>query len=439
MLNPNCEYAANFVPTVALSHWKDTTKPYSAEAAVVSAAAQWISHFEPKPTSALASIPPITEDDVQLLIDCFYLPYKHGSRAMTYKKQFAELVSALIDSKASGLSSPDDPRVEAFAVATRQITTLFSKLTYIKNRDLLYSLYSYMWELKEEAYLLVAFVRHLVTHGPSVPFFERFHKASTFRGGLVADLQRSYTWDPQVGSVSLPAVRGASAYDHSSTFKIVAYEPKYEAGVHRVCLRTGDSGADGTHLFPEDPLILGRRYIGPYVAMEPELCFVLLNTSKPDTDPDHVCGYVAGAFDTTKFYKRMLDEWFPMMRSLYPSPPSTEGRSAWTPTQNLIFEFHNPALFFPDSLKYFHAHMHIDLVAEAQGKGLGTVLIERLLDALRRKNGRALHLGMSSVNHKAYKFYRKVGFVELAHVDDDAKEISADDPREHTLIMGKTL
>lgn len=60
-----------------------------------------------------------------------------------------------------------------------------------------------MWELKEEAYLLVAFAQHLASAGPSVPFFERYHKASTFRGGLVADFQRSYSWDPVMGSVKL--------------------------------------------------------------------------------------------------------------------------------------------------------------------------------------------------------------------------------------------
>lgn len=203
---------------------------------------------------------------------------------------------------------------------------------------------------------------------------------------------------------------------------------------------TGDSGADGRHLFPDDPLVLGRRYIAPYAAMEPELCFLLIDTAKPASSEDYVVGYTAGALDTALFYQRMESEWYPKMRALYPTPPSNPAeRSKWTPTQNLIWEFHNPNFYFPASLKYFGAHLHIDLVAEAQGKGFGSILIRALLTALRKKGAKAVHLGMSSVNNRALKFYLKEGFIELAHVDDDSNELLAGATQEHTLIMGKTL
>ena len=45
--------------------------------------------------------------------------------------------------------------------------------------------------------------------------------------------------------------------------------------MYRVCLLTGDSGADGTHLFPHQPQLLGQRWVGPYLTLEPGLAFVL--------------------------------------------------------------------------------------------------------------------------------------------------------------------
>lgn len=211
-----------------------------------------------------------------------------------------------------------------------------------------------------------------------------------------------------------------------------------EAGCYRVCLRTGDSGADGTHLFPEDPLILGHRYIGPYLHFEPELTFVLIDSTKPKTDPEWVCGYTAAAFDTQKFYTRMTQEWYPKMRSLYPTEPTTDPRNS-TPTEGLIREFYHPNFYFPESFRFFPAHMHIDIVPELTGRGLGVPLINTLLTELKTRGCRGLHLGMSSVNHRAYRFYRKIGFVELAHVNDDQVETTPDDPQEHTLYLGKTL
>lgn len=150
MLNPNCEYAANFVSAISLSHWKTTSTPYNAASAAAAGAEQWLPFFEPKPTSALATIPPISLEDVKLLIDCFYLPYQHGSRALAYKSALLELLSAA----ASGALRSEDTRVKSFVEETSKITTLFSKLTYIKNRDLLYLIAAALRILSDFSYFL---------------------------------------------------------------------------------------------------------------------------------------------------------------------------------------------------------------------------------------------------------------------------------------------
>jgi hypothetical protein len=38
-----------------------------------------------------------------------------------------------------------------------------------------------------------------------------------------------------------------------------------------VCLKTGDHGEDAEPLYREDPDALGRIFVGPYLAFEPEL------------------------------------------------------------------------------------------------------------------------------------------------------------------------
>jgi len=88
---------------------------------------------------------------------------------------------------------------------------------------------------------------HLSTKGPKVPFYERFHRARTFRGGFSADLQRLYRFDPTTGAVTLHSTPTKKV---DPRFVVKPYEPKYEKGVYNVCLKTGDSGADGTKLDP---------------------------------------------------------------------------------------------------------------------------------------------------------------------------------------------
>lgn len=101
-----------------------------------------------------------------------------------------------------------------------------------------------------------------------------------------------------------------------------------EDALYFVCLKTGNSGADGS-AFYNDLRVLGRRYVenflnvpdwktrwvGPYIHLEQDLAFVL-------EDDQGVCGYVLGAFDSQQFYERYLNEWIPKMKQIYPSIPN---------------------------------------------------------------------------------------------------------------------
>jgi hypothetical protein len=87
-----------------------------------------------------------------------------------------------------------------------------------------------------------------------------------------------------------------------------------EEGALAVCLQTGDGGNDGSPYY-EDPNVLGRRYVSPYIHLSPDLAFVLKNTE------NQVCGYVLATLHSDRFYERYVTEWLPKMRQLYPVTP----------------------------------------------------------------------------------------------------------------------
>jgi ribosomal protein S18 acetylase RimI-like enzyme len=61
----------------------------------------------------------------------------------------------------------------------------------------------------------------------------------------------------------------------------------------------------------------------------------------------------------------------------------------------------------------YPAHLHIDLLPETQGQGLGRRLIETLFAELERRGVPGLHLGMDPENVGAAAFYERLGMTEL--------------------------
>jgi ribosomal protein S18 acetylase RimI-like enzyme len=204
------------------------------------------------------------------------------------------------------------------------------------------------------------------------------------------------------------------------TFTIRHYQASDEAGAYEVCLKTGDSGRDATHLYT-DPKALGHIFVGPYLHLEPEFAFVL-------ADAVGVCGYVLGALDSEKFYRAYEREWLPRLREAYPEPIGDAAR--WTPTQKLCHEYYHPHMHFPDSFRAYPSHLHIDLLPRAQGQGWGTRMVLHLMERLKARGSTGVHLGLSAENVRADGFYRKLGFVELARVGAGERQ---------TVYLGKRL
>jgi GNAT superfamily N-acetyltransferase len=192
-----------------------------------------------------------------------------------------------------------------------------------------------------------------------------------------------------------------------SEFKIRPARPGDEPGAYYVCLKTGDYGKDGEPYYQDDPDALGRIFVGPYLAYEPDLSLIL-------EDAQGICGYAFGAFDSRLFYQRYESEWRPRLCAHFPEPQGDASR--WSRAQQAHYWYHHPDYFCPEPYEVYPAHLHIDLLGRAQGRGFGRRMMEMVMDSLRQRGSPGAHLGVSMVNTPAIGFYQRLGFQELARV-----------------------
>jgi ribosomal protein S18 acetylase RimI-like enzyme len=178
-------------------------------------------------------------------------------------------------------------------------------------------------------------------------------------------------------------------------------------GAYFVCLKTGDYGKDGEPFYREDPDALGRIFVGPYLAYEPELSLIL-------EDDQGVCGYALGALDSRAFYARYEREWRPALCASFPAPVGDPGQ--WSRVQQVHDCYHRPDYFCPEPYAAYPSHLHIDLLPRSQGRGYGRRMLQEVMDKLKTKGSPGTHLGVSMANVPAFGFYQRLGFRELCRV-----------------------
>ncbi len=197
--------------------------------------------------------------------------------------------------------------------------------------------------------------------------------------------------------------------------------PDDQPGAYYVCLKTGNFGKDGEPFYREDPYALGRIFVGPYLAYEPELGLML-------EDQQGICGYALGAFDSKAFFDRYEKEWRPKLCAEFPMP--TGDPNLWTRSQMVHSWYHNPDYTMPEPYAEYPSHLHIDLLDRAQGRGYGRRMMEMVMDKLRQRGVPGAHLGVSMMNTPAFGFYQKLDFKELLRVGEG---------KDGCVYMGKKL
>ncbi len=175
------------------------------------------------------------------------------------------------------------------------------------------------------------------------------------------------------------------------------------AALYDICLKTGESGADASHLY-RDPQMLGHLYAAPYLVLAPELAIVV-------EDEEGVAAYIVGALDTVAFEARMEAEWWPALRARYPDP---EGPPAsWSPDQMRAWQIHHPHPPPARIVGPYPSHLHINLYPRQQGRGLGQALLGAWFARVAALGSRGLHLGVSPANHRALRFYAAYGLEQF--------------------------
>ena len=169
----------------------------------------------------------------------------------------------------------------------------------------------------------------------------------------------------------------------------------------RVCLETGDSGKDATHLHNLRDLV-GDIYVAPYVLHEPDFAYALISE-------EQVVGYLLGVLDTKTFENILAEKYWPLAKAKY-----QQINFEVTPADSELMKELDKQGFSDELLiAKYPSHLHIDIVEKYQGAGYGKSMISFLLQELKTAGSAGVHLHMSASNDRARVFYKKFGFVEV--------------------------
>ena len=167
--------------------------------------------------------------------------------------------------------------------------------------------------------------------------------------------------------------------------------------MREICLLTGDEGSDATGRWSDDGLI-PDIYLEPYVRYPDGLAWVV-------DEGDGPVGYLVAVADTEAFARWWRAEWVPEFVDRHGRATEREGEG-W-----LYDAGTRPDLLIAGApMAEFPAHLHIDLLPEAQGRGSGRTLMRALGEELVALGVPGVQLGVGDSNTGAVAFYERLGF-----------------------------
>ncbi len=172
--------------------------------------------------------------------------------------------------------------------------------------------------------------------------------------------------------------------------------------IYEIALKTAIAGLDGTEYY-HDPFLVGHYWAAPYYFFEPELCFVALN------EAGRTSGYIVGTSDTRRFNAWLQKVWLPPLQAHYRTQTVFKSEAEQDLVKTLL---KGPGEGLWQNLGY-PAHLHVDLLEELQGKGMGKSLMQTFIKAAKRRGAEGIHLGVDGRNSRAIGFYGKMGFSVL--------------------------
>lgn len=179
---------------------------------------------------------------------------------------------------------------------------------------------------------------------------------------------------------------------------IRAATPADHDEIARICLLTGNAGGDDTGRHGDDAL-LADVYAIPYLHGPAGFALVW-------DEGDGAIGYVMGTADTRAFQGWFSDSWWPSVAHRHPLRVEAD--------ESVLRSAADPERLLTAVVDDYPAHLHIDLLPWAQGKGAGRALIEAACALLTEHGVAGVHLDIDPRNDAARQFYPRVGFSTLA-------------------------
>ncbi|XP_072388676.1 protein O-GlcNAcase isoform X2 [Diabrotica undecimpunctata] len=366
----------------------------------------------------------LTCDDLALLCDLFYLPFEHGGQGLQLLQEFNWLKSnahlVIIANQREDKSSPEVQewftRAEKMNEISQAMNRLFEHMSTCNNRELLYDLYSYIWDMRAVVSLLNSYVKWLgFSKGWKETFMSGEQEPWVFRGGLTADLQRLIPVDSgnDLFLYKVPEV------PTSRVFTIRPYLPTDEEVIYNVCTRTCKDGLEDPIPYPDNLKDLhADKIVGPYLTLHPEFCFVI-------EDDTGVVGYACAAPDYKKFRVKQDLAWIPEMCEKYPLDCA---KNLHKFAQEAASHFHT----FKDEIfvssPTHPSSMICSLLPSVLDQSVSKRLVTCLLASLRANGSFGVHVIMNTSDSYTHAFYGKLGFVENTHEAIKGK-----------IVMGRTF
>jgi ribosomal protein S18 acetylase RimI-like enzyme len=177
-----------------------------------------------------------------------------------------------------------------------------------------------------------------------------------------------------------------------------SYRPEDRAAVRHICHETGYMGEPAAWYW-RDRESFADLFSGYYTDREPESALVAESAGR-------VVGYLLGCVDSRRATPAAAVLRRHLLGRGIALRPGTAG-FIWRSVFDLC---RDPGI--PQELRdaRWPAHLHIDLLPEARGQGVGAALMRRWLERLAALDSPGCHLGTFHENHDAIAFFERMGF-----------------------------
>jgi ribosomal protein S18 acetylase RimI-like enzyme len=185
----------------------------------------------------------------------------------------------------------------------------------------------------------------------------------------------------------------------STAFRVRPYRREDRAGVRRVTFETGYMG-DPIDWLWRDPESFADLLTTYYTDREPESLLVVDRGGE-------VVGYLLGCLESARTWGVSARAARRLVRRGGLLRPGIAG-FLWRSIFDALGDHGVPDEYLDDAR--WPAHLHINLLPEARGRGAGAALMNTWLERLRERDCPGVHLGTFFENHNAIAFFESRGF-----------------------------